>query len=178
MDSTASSTHLRSRTFTWHDPAAALGALGREPGLQYLQKVQAGVYPAPPMGVLMNLRLAEVERGRVVFEATPEEYHYNPSGIVHGGFAATLMDSAMGCALHSCLESGDRYTTLELKVNYVKAVTLKTGPVRGIATLISLGRTVALAEARVVDCDQVLYAHATSTLLVKRADSPDARSPR
>lgn len=150
----------------------------RETGLDYLRKVAAGEYPAPPMGILMNLRLADVERGRIVFDATPEEYHYNPSGIVHGGFAAALLDSAMGCAVHSCLEGGDRYTTLELKVNYVKAITIENGPVRGVATLISLGRTVALAEARVIDRADVLYAHATSTLLIKRAAAADVRPAR
>jgi uncharacterized protein (TIGR00369 family) len=170
MDSTASPPQQRSRTITWHDPAAALGAMRREPGLQYLQKVLAGEYPAPPIGRLMNLTLAEVERGRVVFEATPAEYHYNPLGTVHGGFAATLLDSAMGCAVHSCLDGGDRYTTIELKVNYLKPVTLDTGPVRAVATIVHTGRTLAVAEARVVDRDHALYAHATSTVLIKRAE--------
>jgi uncharacterized protein (TIGR00369 family) len=170
MDSTASSSTLRSRIVTWHDPSAALAGMRRDSGLHYLQKVLAGEYPAPPIGRLMNLRLAEVERGRIVFEATPEEYHYNPSGSVHGGFAATMVDSAMGCAVHSCLEGGDRYTTIELKVNYVKPVTVETGLVRAVATIVHLGRTLAVAEARVIDRDDVLYAHATSTLLIKRAE--------
>jgi uncharacterized protein (TIGR00369 family) len=165
-----SSQPSRTRTFTWDDPMPALKALGSEPGLVYLQQVVAGVHPAPPIAHLMNLRLASVERGRVVFETTPAEYHYNPLGIVHGGLAATLLDSAMGCAVHSCLDGGDRYTTLELKINYLKALTLETGPVRGIATIVHISRSVALAEARVVDRDDTIYAHATSTCLIKRRE--------
>jgi uncharacterized protein (TIGR00369 family) len=156
---------------TWDDPAEALAAKRSEAGLTYLQQVVAGVYPAPPMGRLMNLRLTEIERGRAVFETIPEEYHYNPLGIVHGGLAATLLDSAMGCCVHSCLNAGDRYTTIELKVSYMKAMTTETGPVRGIATIINVTRTVALAEARVIDRDGTIYAHATSTCLIKRAGS-------
>jgi uncharacterized protein (TIGR00369 family) len=170
MDSSSSSAP-RTRTVTWDDPSVALAAKGRESGLTYLQQVVAGVYPPPPIGRLMNLRLTEIERGRAVFETTPEEYHYNPLGIVHGGLAATLLDSAMGCCVHSCLNAGDRYTTIELKVSYMKAMTTETGPVRGIATIINVTRTVALAEARVIDRDGTIYAHATSTCLIKRAGS-------
>ena len=141
------------------------------PGLEALKAVIAGQVPAPPMASLMNIRIIEVERGRVVFEGMPEEYHYNPLGTVHGGMAATLLDSAMGCCVHSCLDAGDRYTTLEIKVNYLKALTLDTGRVRGVSTIVHLGRTTALAEARVVDDRDVVYAHATSTCLIKRAGS-------
>lgn len=140
-----------------------------QPGLSYLQQLLGGAYPAPPMGRLMNLRLTEIERGRAVFETTPEEYHYNPMGIVHGGLPATILDSAMGCSVHSCLNAGDRYTTIELKVTFVKALTIATGPVQAIATIISETRTVALAEARLVDRDGTLYAHGTSICLIKRA---------
>jgi uncharacterized protein (TIGR00369 family) len=172
MDSTTTpSSSIRTRTFSWTDPTVALAAMRTENGLSYLKQAMAGVYPAPPIAHLMNLRLLDVERGRVVFGTTPEEYHYNPLGIVHGGLAATLLDSAMGCCVHTCLEAGDRYTTLELKVNYLKALTLETGPVRGIATLVSMSRTVALVEARLVDADDALYAHATSICLIKRAEA-------
>jgi uncharacterized protein (TIGR00369 family) len=167
---TTPSPTTRTRTITWQDPKPALEALRTESGLSYLKQVVAGVYPAPPIAHLMNLRLVEVDRARVVFETTPEEYHYNPLGIVHGGLAATLLDSAMGCAVATCLEAGDRYTTLELKVNYLKPLTLDTGPVRGVATIISVSRTVALAEARLTDSDGTIYAHATSICLIKRAE--------
>jgi uncharacterized protein (TIGR00369 family) len=171
MDSTTPPPTDRTRTISWDDPTPALAAMRTQPGLSYLQQVLAGAYPAPPIARLMNLRLVEVERGRAVFETTPEEYHYNPLGIVHGGLPATILDSAMGVSVHSCLNAGDRYTTIELKVSYMKAMTTETGPVRGIATIINVTRTVALAEARVIDRDGTIYAHATSTCLIKRAGS-------
>ena len=171
MDSTSPPFPDRTRSFTWDDPATALAAMRTQPGLSYLQQVIAGAYPAPPIARLMNLRLTEIQRGRAVFETTPEEYHYNPLGIVHGGLAATLLDSAMGCSVHSCMNAGDRYTTLELKVTFVKAMTTATGPVRAVATIISETRTVALTEARLVDRDGTLYAHGTSICLIKRAGS-------
>jgi uncharacterized protein (TIGR00369 family) len=165
----------RSRTVNWHDPAIPLKARRTESGLSYLRNVIAGVYPAPPIAHLMDMRLAEVERGRVVFETTPAEFHYNPLGIVHGGLAATLLDSAMGCAVHTCLEAGDLYTTLELKLNYLKPMTLDTGLVRGIATIVHISRTIALAEARALDRHDVIYAHGTSTCLIRRAEPKTAR---
>jgi uncharacterized protein (TIGR00369 family) len=167
---TALSPASRTRTITWNDPKTPLEAMRTMPGLTYLKEVVAGLHPAPPIAQLMNLRLVEVDRGRAVFETTPAEYHYNPLGIVHGGLAATLLDSAMGCSVHTCLEAGDRYTTLELKVTFLKPLTLETGPVRAVATIVSVSRTVALAEARLLDRDDTIYAHATSTCLIKRAE--------
>jgi uncharacterized protein (TIGR00369 family) len=120
------------------------------------------------MAELMNIRLVEVDKGRVVFEGTPEEYHYNPMGMIHGGLAATLLDSALGCSVNSCLAAGDFYTTLELKVNYLRPLTLDTGTVRAVATILHIGRTTALAEGRVVDADDKLYAYASSTFLIRR----------
>ena len=143
----------------------------RTNGLEYLQEVAAGRVPPAPIWRLMKIRLVEVERGRAVFEITPDEFHYNPLGMVHGGVAATILDSAMGCSLHTCLEPDDRYTTIEIKVNYLKAMTTATGPVRGIGTILHLGRTTALSEGRLVGADGALYAHATSTLLIKRGEA-------
>jgi uncharacterized protein (TIGR00369 family) len=170
MDSIETTAATRTRTFTWDDSRVTAAHVGQRPGLEVLRAVQKGELPAPPMGRLMNIRLAEVERGRIVFEVTPEEYHYNPMGSAHGGLAATLLDSAMGCCVHSCLDAGDRYTTLDIKVTYLKALTTDNGPMRGIATLVSIGRTVALVEARMVDANDVIYAHATSTCLIKRKE--------
>ena len=159
---------LRSRTVTWEDPASIPNLRKSMSGMDILTGVMEGKYPPPPMGKLMNIRLSEVARGRIVFSAELGEYHYNPLGMVHGGFAATILDSAMGCCVHSCLEAGDLYTTLDIKVNYLKALTLNAGTVRGIADLIHLGRTTALVEARLVDEAETLYAHATSTCLIRR----------
>jgi uncharacterized protein (TIGR00369 family) len=160
----------RSRLIEWPDPAGALEVMRRTSGLEYLQGVIAGRLPPPPIYRLMNLRLVEIERGRSVFELTPEEVHYNPLGMVHGGVAATILDSAMGCSLHTCLEIADRYTTIEIKVSYLKAMTTATGTVRGIGTIVHLGRTTALSEGRLLGDDGTLYAHATSTLLIKRGE--------
>lgn len=159
----------RRRTFSWDDPAEVHENLRSLSGLDFLTKVLDGELPPPPMAQLMNIRISEVERGRVVFEGLPEEYHYNPLGVVHGGMAATLLDSALGCCVNSCLEAGDVYTTLELKVNYLRPMTLGTGTVRAIATLVHLGRTTALVEGKIVDAQDRIYAYATSTCLIRRS---------
>jgi uncharacterized protein (TIGR00369 family) len=166
----------RSRTFTWTDPRIVRDNLQRLPGLEFLKRVLAGEFAPPPMAELMNIRIAEVERGRVVFEGTPAEYQYNPLGVIHGGMTATLLDSAMGCCVSSCLDAGDFYTTLELKVNYLRPLTLETGKVRAIATIVHIGRTTALAEGRVVDEQNRIYAYASSTCLVRRTSTADSSS--
>jgi uncharacterized protein (TIGR00369 family) len=159
----------RSRTFTWSDPTIVHGNLRRLSGLEFLKGVMAGDFPPPPMAELMNIRISEVESGRVVFEGTPEEYQYNPLGVIHGGMTATLLDSAMGCCVSSCLDAGDLYTTLELKVNYLRPLTLDTGKVRAIATIVHVGRTTALAEGRLLDTQEKIYAFASSTCLIRRS---------
>ena len=159
----------RSRTITWDDPMSLHGNLKRLSGLDFLRRVADGELPQPPMGRLMDVRITEVDRGRVVFEGVPQEFHYNPLGVVHGGMAATLLDSALGCCVNSHLEAGDFYTTLELKVNFVRAMTLETGTVRAIATTVHIGRSTAVVEGRVVDKDDRVYAFATSTCLIRRA---------
>ncbi len=161
----------RTRTFSWDDPTEVNANLRRLPGLEFLQRVMAGEFPGPPMAQLMNIRIADVEKGRVVFEGTPEEYHYNPLGVVHGGMAATLLDSALGCCVNTHLDAGDFYTTLELKVNYLRPITVDTGIVRAIATTVHIGRTTALVEGKVLDARDRIYAYASSTCLVRRSES-------
>ena len=114
----------------------------------------------------MDFQIVELEEGRAVFAVDPAEYHYNPIGVVHGGLAATLLDSAMGCAVHSMLPAGSGYTTLELKVNFIRALTAETGRVRAEGKLIHLGGRTATAEGRVIDESGKLYAHATTTCLI------------
>lgn len=138
-------------------------------GLELLQRAINGEFPPPPIARLMDIRLAEIARGRAVFSGTPQEFHYNPLGSVHGGYAATLLDSAMGCAVHSTLDPGDIYTTLEFKINFLRALTHETGEVRGIGTVINATRTTALAEGRIEDAAGKLYAFATTTCLIRRA---------
>jgi uncharacterized protein (TIGR00369 family) len=128
----------------------ALMASGRKPGIM----------------IALGLEFVEVERGKAVFTGTPGEHAYNPIGAVHGGYAATLLDSACGCAVHSRLTAAQAYTTLELKVAYHKPITKDTGLVRAEGLLLSFGRRVAFAEAKLTDAHGKLYASATSTLLV------------
>ena len=141
----------RTRTFSWNDPQVVHANLRSLPGVEYLKRVLTGEFPPAPMAEMMNIRLSEVEVGRVVFEGDPEEYHYNPLGIVHGGLAATMLDSALGCCVNSCLDAGDFYTTLELKVNFLRPITIGTGKLRAIATIVHIGRTTAVADGRVLD---------------------------
>lgn len=158
----------RTRTFTWDDPLEMAATIAELSGLERMRQVIAGRIPAPPIARLMNIRLVEADEGLAVFEGVPEEYHYNPIGMVHGGFAATVLDSAMGCAVHTTLPAGVGYTTLELKLNFLKPLKSTTGLVRGIGTVIHAGRSTALAEGRLVSADGTLFAHATTTCLIFR----------
>lgn len=120
----------------------------------------------PAMSRTLGFQLIEIGEGRVVFEGTPGREVYNPIGVVHGGYAATLLDSACGCAVHTMLGADQAYSTLELKVSYHRAMTEATGPVRAIGNVISLGRRAAFSEAKLTDANGRLYASATSTLIV------------
>src|SRR5437773_2565133 len=158
----------RMRTITWEDPRAlAMAAVGLS-GMEYLQKIVSGELPPPPIGALMNFRIAELSEGRAVFTVEPAEYHYNPIGVVHGGLAATLLDSAMGCAVHSTLPAGGGYTTLEIKVNYIRPMTAETGLVRCKAKVIHVGGRTATAEGRLEDGRGKLYAYGTTTCIIFR----------
>jgi uncharacterized protein (TIGR00369 family) len=159
----------RTRTVTWEDPRALAEAARGLSGLEYLRKIVAGELPRPPFSALLNFGLAELGEGRAVFTTEPAEYHYNPIGVVHGGLAATLLDSAMGCAVHSMLPAGAGYTTLEIKVNYVRPLTAETGEVRCEAQVIHVGGRTATAEGKVIDAAGKLYAHATTTCLIFRS---------
>src|SRR5256885_492623 len=156
----------RTLTIRWKDPRVFAEAGQGLSGLELLQKVVAGELPRPPIADLMNFDLVEVSEGFAVFTVEPAEYHYNPIGVVHGGLAATLLDSAMGCAVHSLLPEGRAYTTLELKVNFVRALKHDTGRVRAIGKVIHLGGKVATAEGMVIDGAGKLYAHGSTTCLL------------
>jgi uncharacterized protein (TIGR00369 family) len=161
----------RSRTITWEDPVAAAASRSDRSGLDHLRAIRDGSVPPPPIATLLGFELAEVEEGRAVFAVTPEEFHYNPIGVVHGGLAATLLDSATGCAVQSTLEPGVLYTTLEVKVNFARPMTRDTGRVLCEATIVHRGRTVATAEGRVVaEATGKLLAHGTATCLLMAAN--------
>lgn len=135
-------------------------------GLEHLQGMLRGELDPAPIAALFALEPVEVEEGRVVFTATPGPEHYNPIGSVHGGFAATLLDSAMGCAVQSTLPAGAGYTTLELSVNYVRPMSADTGPVRIEGTIVHGGRRMATAEGRIWSEGGKLLAHGKTTCLV------------
>jgi uncharacterized protein (TIGR00369 family) len=121
------------------------------------------------MARLMNMRLVEVEEGRAVFAVEPDERHYNGLGIAHGGLAATLLDSALGCAINTVMPAGRVFTTLEMKLNYVRPMRRETGEVRCEAEVLHAGGRVATAEGRIVDSSGKLYAHGTATCMLFRA---------
>jgi len=135
-------------------------------GMTLFGEMAAGRLPAPPICRALGIYLTEVERGRVVFAYEPVFAHYNPLGSVHGGIAATLLDSVMGCCIHTTLKAGTGYTTVEIKVNYVRAMTDKTGPVRAEGKVINVGSRIATSEGRLVDSAGKLLAHGTTTCLV------------
>ena len=156
----------RRHVVTWEDPATAAKAGLARDGIDYLRAIQRGELPAPPIANLLDMRIETVEPGRAVFVCVPQEFHYNPIGVVHGGVAATLLDTAMACAVHSVLPAGSGYTTLELKVNFVRGLTVQSGRVRAEGTLIHMGHRVATAEGRLTAEDGRLYAHATTTCMI------------
>src|SRR5918992_65282 len=159
----------------WEDPAAGAGAAVKMSGLEYLRAIARGELPAAPMADLLSFGFHEIEEGRVVFECVPAEYHYNPIGSVHGGLACTLFDSAMGCAVHTGLPAGVGYTTVELKVNFLRPITTATGRLLCEGTSIYVGGRIATAEARLTDESGRLYGHATTTCMVFREGSNERR---
>ena len=159
----------RTRTVSWEDPAPGLAIGAEMSGLEYIRAIFEGKLPPPPMAVTMGFDGVEAEEGRAVFRSEAGEFLYNPIGAVHGGFAMTLLDSALGCAVQTALDRGERYTTLETKVNFVRAVTAETGPVRCEGTIIHRGRRVATAEGRLVEeRTGKLLAHGTTTCLIEQ----------
>jgi molybdate transport repressor ModE-like protein len=153
------------------EPSAAGGVLPAETimsqtGLEFLKAMVAGQVPQAPMAATLGFRIVDVSEGRAVFEGTPEFRLYNPIGTVHGGFAASLLDSALGCAIFSTLTKGEAWTTLELKLNFVRGMSKDTGPVRAEGRIIHRGRTVATSEGTLKDRAGKLYAHATTTCMI------------
>ena len=162
----------RSRTISWDDPSAAVKEAAGRSGLELLREIASKRVPPPPISITMGFYLVEVGEGRAVFEGDPGEYLYNPIGVVHGGFAMTLLDSAMGCSVHSTLKAGDRYTTLEVKTNFVRPITLETGRVRCEGVIVHRGSTIATAEGKVTAIESgQLLAHGMTTCLIIPARS-------
>jgi uncharacterized protein (TIGR00369 family) len=135
-------------------------------GIEYFKKMMAGELPPPAMLELLGIKLVDVEPGRVVFTATAEERFYNGTGVAHGGFAASLLDTALGCAINSAMPAGRRFTTLELKVNLTRPLTKEAGLLRCEASIVHVGGRTATSEGRIVDANGKLYAHGTTTCIV------------
>jgi uncharacterized protein (TIGR00369 family) len=167
----------------WKAQEAAIRATLGEPGALSMAQVSAlepkeffegiarGELPCPPIGVLLDFVPIEWSPGTFTFQGTPDARHYNPLGAVHGGYAATLLDSCMGCAIHTRLQKGQGYTTLDLRISYVRGMNEATGPVRAEGKVVHVGRSTALAEGRIVDANGRLYATGTTTcMLFGKAD--------
>jgi uncharacterized protein (TIGR00369 family) len=157
----------RTLTVSWEDPVESAMKLRGMSGIEAIRGIASGELPAPPIARLLGFGPEVVEEGHVIFGAHPGEQHYNPIGVVHGGLAATLLDSAMGCSVQTTLKQGEAYTTLELKVNFVRAITRDTGRVVADASVVHRGGRVATAEGRLMAEDSgKLLAHATTTCMV------------
>ena len=160
-------TKARTRTITWDDPMEALTRGAGLSGLEFMQAIFEGMLPAPPITATMGFMGGTAEEGKVTFVGEAGEHLFNPIGVVHGGFAMTILGSAMGCAVHTTMAAGEAYTTLEVKVNFVRPITLETGPVRCEGTVIHRGGKVATAEGRLIaERTGKLLAHGTTTCLV------------
>lgn len=138
---------------------------------EFFEGIGRGDLPCPPIGELMDFTPLRWSPGEFVFQGTPDERHYNPLGSVHGGYAATLLDSCMGCAIHTRLKKGQGYTTLDLRISYVRALSHSVGPVRAEGKVIHIGRSTALAEGRLYDVDDRLYAIGSTTCMILNMDT-------
>lgn len=159
----------RTRTVTWDDPDATAQHVGKVSGLDLLRMVLEKRAPAPPMARLLGFDLVEAREGFAAFEVQPQEFHYNPTGTVHGGLAMTLLDSALGCAVMSTLAAGQAYTTVDVHVNLTRVVTKDSPRLRAEARVLHAGRTIRTSAGELRDAQGRLYAHATSTCLVMEA---------
>ena len=135
-------------------------------GLDLLAGMIAGKYPQPPIAQLLGMRLVEAEKGRAVFEATPGTAWYNPLGTIHGGFAATILDSCMACAVQTMLDVGYGYTTIEFKITFLRPMTDQTGPVRGVGEVIQVGKRLGASEGTLIDAQGKVLAHATTSCMI------------
>lgn len=174
--STASWGTAQSRLVTWRDPITTQSTSSSMHGLAYWRAVADGQLPPPPIAELLRMRVVEVEDGRVTFDCTPDASMYNPLGMVHGGAMCTLLDTATGCAMHTTLPEGVSYTSVEIKVNYLKPVTMASGTLTAVGTVVKAGSRIGFTEAKVTDASGKLVATATSTLLVIDLRSPAQHS--
>ncbi|WP_309476664.1 PaaI family thioesterase [Arthrobacter sp. ISL-95] len=156
----------RQRVITWQDPADGVAAMPGMSGLEYLRSMMGNTLPPPLMNELLNMTLVEVDQGTATFTCQPDESHYNPLGTVHGGLVCTLLDSALGCAVQTTLPQGVGYTSIEIKVNYLRPVHAGSGPLKCVGVVTKPGNRVAFAEGTVTDASGKVVATASGSLLV------------
>lgn len=156
----------RTKTISWQDPSEGVGQIHKMSGLDFFQAISDGKIPFPPLLHTLDFKVASIIKGEAIFSFQPQEFHYNTLGTVHGGVISAILDSAMGCSLHSLLPAGTGYTTLELKVNFLKSITIKTGELIATGKVIHAGSRTALVEAQLTSNSNTIYAHATSTCLI------------
>jgi len=148
------------------DSQSSIDARASMTGLEFFRRMVAGAVPPPPMAALLGMRMIEADKGRVVFAGEPGEAHYNGMGVAHGGYLATLLDSALGCAINTLMPAGKRFTTLELKVNLTRPLTHEVGTLRCEAKVVHVGGRTATSEGRITDRNGKLYAHGTTTCII------------
>lgn len=154
------------RTYRWADPAEIMAAAQGQSGLDLMRAMAEGRVPPPPVGSLIGVNGFTAEKGRVTMGFDPAEFHYNALGSVHGGIIATVIDMVLGSAVHSTLKAGQGFTTLTLELKYHRAVTAKSGRLTAIAEVVTRGREIVTAEAKLIDKNDRLFANATSTLMI------------
>lgn len=160
----------RTKTVTWEDPSKGREAAATLTGIEWLRAMARRDAPSPPLADVLGFHLEQIEEGKVVVTLEPAEFHYNPLGVLHGGMAATLFDSSLGCAVQSLLPRAHAAPTLQLQINYVRPITIETGKVFCSGTVVHLGKRSATAEGRLTDREGKLYAHATGTFFITRTD--------
>ena len=156
----------RERTFQWSNPLEGASQGKQLSGIDYLTAMKEGKIPLPPLLHTLDFEVGDIKKGQVSFFFRPQEFHYNPIGTVHGGVISAILDSAMGCTVHSMLEAGTGYTTLELKVNFLKAITTQNGHLKAEGKVIHAGGRTALVEAQLTDEKVTVYAHGVSTCMI------------
>lgn len=165
----------RVKTVSWDDPSKSAEAVRKLSGIEWLRAMARREVPSPPLADVLGFYLDKIEEGKVVITLEPAEFHYNPTGVLHGGVAATLFDSSLGCAVQSLLPPAYLAPTLQLQVNYVRPITVATGKVFCSGTVIHLGRRSATAEGRLTDGSGKLYAHGTGTFILTGPEDATVR---
>lgn len=158
----------RTRTYEYLLPLTDFKQLAGLSGLEVIRRIVTKELPAPPITATLGFALVEAEHGRAVFEGAAAEWQYNPIGTVHGGWSATLLDSALGCAVHTTLGPNETYTTLDLQVRFLRPVLSTSGVLRAEGRVVHTGRRIATADARLMGGDGTLYSTATTSCLVTR----------